>query len=1607
MRRLKHSNLLILFHILFLIFSLNPFSVIAESKQSNADDEPYVVNLQSSNSSVHFHQKYPWVLQGIFVKDVPLHKWQVELKYNTWSERGRLFTIVADSPQKFTVFTLEVSLFNGMVNLKLTDEDDKILMNEDTPTTIITDVPHEGTVGLEIDAENSVINFNENIYIIGGKLFISEEQHDLEMKLFLGKYRDSTPSVIGCIELLNFGDLSASKKEIPEVVSTIDVSLNCPGTDQDGRSDESEKVFKLDTSLEAKNNTAIFEDNYLAQNQDIQDSELPSENASVLNDPTNDEGYNLTVPNEPEPAMPIVPRPPARRPELSCQPGEKTQCDNYQPCIHERDAEDFKCVCHEGYGGRYCQFSLFPRTCSDAFDFHGATKSGVYEIDVDGSGPLLATHIECRLTPTIYPNDTPGEKVVSIVSHNLHNGTLVRSPVDKHSKYFPVIYKLFSPAQLKALMERSNDCSQTIRYVCDNSPLNFDHNMTWFEAISDENARLNKLGSKEKDYNCDHISQPGVDENIFIGTDAGISAVYLRKNDPEGTAHMTLGELKCKREHGKSEDYSLTLMAETSSVHLFFDGSDKPLHEIEFDFRTNQKEIGALFSGKSKDDSQMEMQISLKMGHRLELIVTSHDETQNITKTNISTMSQTKLNDLQWHRVLVEVYRGEIRLAIDNTNSFLMIPFSLPSSLNFTFGSTANENGEVTTGWTGCIRNFRVNGRLQSASGKLSLSENAARGCPNRCAAHSCEQDSRCIQHFDTDEISCECKNIHIHKGERCEKNVNKNSDVSFHDGAGYLKYLDEQLPGNPLNSGIVFSFRTDQKDALLVYAHDQYDNIIQVHLADEYRIVLTLNNESEILRCTVYATGNREFNDMRWIQIIVEQYEDRVSLSVDDNVCEITGKHFLAQQKIAAYTGELEDAILPPQSAGPVVAVKPYNVFFVGGVPSVQTRNIHKSATVKDLHSPQSGHSPYAQNRIKRERIAYYVTDIPSLLGCMRGVMVNGASLNLRKGGIRPADPDAIRVGCYNDCDSLVCHNGGHCTVHWQNYDPFNRELTGCDCTKTSYDGPNCLKGEIIYPKLSSYIKLFEDTGVTFTGDSSIVFDMTEPKRFFLHESTDQLYKFAFSPAETNPENDQHLSTVYFSDGREFHVIIAKNGSVITSIYNSNGQPHHSLIFPHNHTDGYRHFFQATFSIHSPISDEAKEDYAGHNIFTDSDNARSLISPDEMLIHRREAGLITTDGPHNNSTSAESIQQTEAPQEIGVELYQGCMSNIEIDFKRNEAVHFRPLVYYNKPKELYYKSVRNDPRNARILDSAQCAGFKVVGALPTQQRDVQFPIWEAPSFPLPFDDELEAAMNAVPANQDIILPWWLWLVLLLVLWLILFIMLCCCLRMHCGRSRKNRGSSAGKHPNVEERVILHQANNGKPVMNSPIRLIYRSPHEQNKENGHPTYFVFPDKAPEEHPPEVPDHLPHSHPYRPHPIKQTSVDPPSISPSAPSTSTSPKESVSESSTLYYTAQEYPYASDNSSGLDDFEDVDSVLAHGFDEGNILTDDTSRTVTIDRSNPSRMSSFGTNDQPRGRSPVQGSPRRSSSRSPTRKDSSSHGSHALHGSRLAISMINQRPL
>lgn len=130
----------------------------------------------------------------------------------------------------------------------------------------------------------------------------------------------------------------------------------------------------------------------------------------------------------------------------------------------------------------------------------------------------------------------------------------------------------------------------------------------------------------------------------------------------------------------------------------------------------------------------------------------------------------------------------------------------------------------------------------------------------------------------------------------------------------------------------------------------------------------------------------------------------------------------------------------------------------FVGGVPRVALERY-----------------PRAPNELKkRERITYYVTDIPSILGCMRGFML-GELLDLRTKGIRPSNQgmyfynknsvvilDAVRVGCIEECKSLKCANGGHCAVRWQESVEKENEIkhTTCDCSKTSYYGEDCTKG-------------------------------------------------------------------------------------------------------------------------------------------------------------------------------------------------------------------------------------------------------------------------------------------------------------------------------------------------------------------------------------------------------------------------------------------------------------------------------------------------------------------------------------------------------------------
>uniref|UniRef100_A0A914WTB2 Uncharacterized protein n=1 Tax=Plectus sambesii TaxID=2011161 RepID=A0A914WTB2_9BILA len=141
-------------------------------------------------------------------------------------------------------------------------------------------------------------------------------------------------------------------------------------------------------------------------------------------------------------------------PLVTCQPPDQMNCQNGGTCMNYWGK--LSCACNPGFIGLYCQFSDLPRSCQEAYDL-GERAPGVYQIDVDGNGPLRDTYVLC-------------EDGVSIVAHNMPNGTIGRS-YTASDQILPLTYRLFSPGQLGLLVKRSSECVQYLRYDCSQAPL--------------------------------------------------------------------------------------------------------------------------------------------------------------------------------------------------------------------------------------------------------------------------------------------------------------------------------------------------------------------------------------------------------------------------------------------------------------------------------------------------------------------------------------------------------------------------------------------------------------------------------------------------------------------------------------------------------------------------------------------------------------------------------------------------------------------------------------------------------------------------------------------------------------------------------------------------------------------------------------------------------------------------------------------------------------------------------------------------------------------------------------------------------------------------------
>ncbi|XP_077125246.1 contactin-associated protein-like 2 [Ranitomeya variabilis] len=114
--------------------------------------------------------------------------------------------------------------------------------------------------------------------------------------------------------------------------------------------------------------------------------------------------------------------------------------------------------------------------------------------------------------------------------------------------------------------------------------------------------------------------------------------------------------------------------------------------------------------------------------------------------------------------------------------------------------------------------------------------------------------------------------------------------------------------------------------------------------------------------------------------------------------------------------------------------------------------RNIKEARLQVDQLPPQIRKAPTHGHTRLELTSQFYVGaagDQKGFLGCIRALRVNGIPLDLEE---RAKATQGVKPGCSGHCTSFknLCRNGGTCNELYKGYK--------CDCSRTAYDGSNCI---------------------------------------------------------------------------------------------------------------------------------------------------------------------------------------------------------------------------------------------------------------------------------------------------------------------------------------------------------------------------------------------------------------------------------------------------------------------------------------------------------------------------------------------------------------------
>lgn len=582
------------------------------------------------------------------------------------------------------------------------------------------------------------------------------------------------------------------------------------------------------------------------------------------------------------------------------------------PCQHngvcKQTQSSFSCDCGStGYIGAVCHISKHPPSCASYKIENPKEKEKNILIDVDGSGPLGPVQVTCKFAP----NDGPTQ---TIIHYQNEDETLVQGYEGKGSFKKTIDYNA-SLVSIRRIIERSNSCSQYIRYTCLNARLLNTGSNSLLPAtasmrgetaqtvnepfsywLSHDNQKMDYWGgalpgsgscacgldSSCKDpykaCNCDSQLSAGgatelTDDGLITQADylpvrevhVGDTGAYISNHK---YAKVFVGPLVC--EGGSSFNEAMTFRKDDASIEfpnvVFGESSD-----IYLQFKTTASSA-VLLSGKGLNET---IKLSIISEKTIQFLHSSVKDSQPL-----SVEAAYRFNDNNWHSVTIERNKKETRLVVDGqmnahmrTTSHLWQPIPVMSQL--LIGATE----DFREGFVGCVRNFLIDGQIMDLTKQAEHRMYGLQvGCHGKCEQNPCLNKGLCKEAYSS--YVCDCQYTAF-KGPICadEIGVNLRSD-------NYIRYdFDTSL--STVEETIRVGFTTNDHKGLLLGVTSNTGEYLNLLMSTSGHLKLEFDfgfeRKEEVLSQENFALGQhhdltiKRIADGSRLVVTVDNYEPLV----------------------------------------------------------------------------------------------------------------------------------------------------------------------------------------------------------------------------------------------------------------------------------------------------------------------------------------------------------------------------------------------------------------------------------------------------------------------------------------------------------------------------------------------------------------------------------------------------------------------------------------------------------------------------------------------------------------------------------------------------------